>query len=108
MDLLARQGARVVVNDVGVETDLSTGESVSVAEEAVHQLRSGGSRQRAVVMTSATGTRPELVGLAIDTYGRLDGVVNNAGILRDRMLFNMSSPEWDDVVGVHRVEQPPS
>ena len=76
--------------------------SVSVAEEAVHQLRSEG--------LEATSSRHdisdwhasrELVGLAIDTYGRLDGVVNNAGILRDRMLFNMSSPEWDDVVGVH-------
>lgn len=102
VDLLARQGARVVVNDVGVEGNLSTGETVSVAEETVHQLRSEG--------LEATSSRHdisdwqasrELVDMAIDTYGRLDGVVNNAGILRDRMLFNMSGPEWDDVVGVH-------
>jgi NAD(P)-dependent dehydrogenase (short-subunit alcohol dehydrogenase family) len=98
---LARQGARVVVNDVGAEVD-GAGTSEGPAGEVVNLIRSAGGQAVAngddVSDWEGAG---RLVHLAIDTFGGLDIVVNNAGILRDRMLVNMSIDEWDAVIKVH-------
>lgn len=99
--LLAAEGAAVVVNDLGVRVDGTEPDSGPAATVAAEIERAGG---RAVLngadVSDFTQSR-ELVEQALDVYGRLDVVVNVAGILRDRMLFNMSEEEWDDVVRVH-------
>ncbi|MGH8982797.1 MAG: SDR family NAD(P)-dependent oxidoreductase [Acidimicrobiia bacterium] len=98
---LAAAGARVIVNDLGVATDGSaTGETP--AEEAVSEIAAGGGEALADandISTPAGGGA--LVQRALDTYGRLDIVVNNAGIGRPHMVFNLGDAEWDDVVRVH-------
>ena len=98
---LARQGARVVVNDLGSSVD-GSGSSIAPANEVVEAIRGMGAE--AVVnaddVSNWDGAR-RLIGTAIDTFGGLDVLVNNAGILRDRMLVNMTSEEWDDVIRVH-------
>ena len=97
----ARQGARVVVNDIGAELD-GTGGSPSPASEVVDEIRSNGGE--AVVngddVADWDGAR-RLVGTAVETFGGLDVVVNNAGFVRDRMFANASEDEWDAVVRVH-------
>ncbi len=97
----ARQGAKVVVNDLGAEPD-GTGSSAGPAGEVVDTIRTLGGEAIAngddVSDFDAAG---RLVQSAIDTFGRLDVVVNNAGILRDRMLVSMSEAEWDAVIRVH-------
>ena len=97
----ARQGASVVVNDVGVELDGSGG-STGPAGEVVDEIRAMGVKAIAngadvADFEAAAG----LVGAAIDEFGRLDVVVNNAGIVRDRMFANAGEDEWDAVVRVH-------
>jgi NAD(P)-dependent dehydrogenase (short-subunit alcohol dehydrogenase family) len=98
---LARQGARVVVNDLGSSVDGSGG-SAGPASEVVEAIRGIGAQ--AVVnaddVSNWDGARC-LVESAIETFGGLDVLVNNAGILRDRMLVNMTPEEWDDVIRVH-------
>lgn len=99
--LMAREGARVVVNDVGVRRD-GAPESVDAAQRVVDEIRSGGGE--AVAHTADVSTMDgaqSLIDLAIETWGHLDVVVNNAGILRDRMVVNMSEDEWDSVIRVH-------
>ena len=97
----ARQGAKVVVNDLGAELDGSGG-STGPAGEVVDLIREGGGEAIAngadVADFEATG---ELVKQTLDTFGRLDVVVNNAGFLRDRMFVSTSEEEWDAVVRVH-------
>jgi NAD(P)-dependent dehydrogenase (short-subunit alcohol dehydrogenase family) len=97
----ARQGAKVVVNDLGAEVD-GTGSSPGPAGEVVDAIRAMGGEAVAngddVSDYDAAG---RIVKTAIDTFGGLDVVVNNAGILRDRMLINMTPQEWDDVIRVH-------
>ena len=97
----ARQGAKVVVNDVGSEVD-GTGRSTSVAQGVVDEIAGAGGE--AVANTddvSEWDGAQRLINTAIETYGGLDVLVNNAGILRDRMLFNMTLDEWDAVIKVH-------
>jgi NAD(P)-dependent dehydrogenase (short-subunit alcohol dehydrogenase family) len=97
----ARQGAKVVVNDLGGGTD-GSGRSSGPAHEVVLEIRAMG--REAIANTDDVSdyeAAGRLVQSAIDTFGRLDVLVNNAGILRDRMLANMSPEEWDDVVRVH-------
>ncbi|MGO9196599.1 MAG: SDR family oxidoreductase [Acidimicrobiales bacterium] len=98
---LARQGARVVVNDLGAEVD-GTGGSLGPAGEVVDEIRGFGGE--AVVngedVADWEGAQ-RLVNTAVETFGRLDVLVNNAGILRDRMLVNMTDEEWDAVIRVH-------
>jgi NAD(P)-dependent dehydrogenase (short-subunit alcohol dehydrogenase family) len=97
----ARQGARVVVNDLGVARD-GTGPSTSPADDVVDEIRALGSEAIANnddIADFAGAAR--LVQSAIDGFGGLDVVVNNAGFLRDRMLFTTSEEEWDAVIRVH-------
>jgi NAD(P)-dependent dehydrogenase (short-subunit alcohol dehydrogenase family) len=98
---LAAYGARVVVNDLGVATDGST-TSETPAEEVVAEITAHGGEavaDRHDISTTAGGAG--LVERALDTWGRLDIVVNNAGIGRPRMVFNLEDQEWDDVIRVH-------
>jgi NAD(P)-dependent dehydrogenase (short-subunit alcohol dehydrogenase family) len=97
----ARQGADVVVNDLGSEVD-GTGASEGPAQDVAREVRALG--RRAIVnsddVADAAGAEA-LINSAIDEFGRLDVLVNNAGILRDRMLVNMTFAEWDAVIRVH-------
>ena len=97
----ARQGAKVVVNDLGAESD-GTGGSSGPAGEVVDAIRSMGGE--AVVngddVADWAGAQ-RLVQTAIDTFGGLDVLVNNAGFLRDRMVVSTSEAEWDAVIRVH-------
>src|SRR5882672_2665289 len=99
--LLAANGAKVVVNDLGANVD-GTGSDASFAAQTVADIKKAGGE--AMVngddVSSWAGAK-NLVDSAIKAYGKLDIVVNNAGILRDRMLVNMSEEEWDAVIQVH-------
>jgi NAD(P)-dependent dehydrogenase (short-subunit alcohol dehydrogenase family) len=97
----AREGARVVVNDVGAALD-GAGSSSAPAEQVVDEIRRLGGEAVANEDDVAdwAGSR-RLVDTAIETFGRLDVLVNNAGFLRDRMLVSMSESDWDDVIRVH-------
>jgi NAD(P)-dependent dehydrogenase (short-subunit alcohol dehydrogenase family) len=89
---LGRQGAAVVVNDVDVET----------AAHAVRSIESaGGSAVAVVAPVGSTETATKLVGAAVETFGRLDILVTNAGVLRDAVLWKMSDDDFDTVIGVH-------
>ncbi len=98
---LARQGARVVVNDLGCELD-GTGGGSGPAGEVVAEIRSAGGEAIAngddVADFAGAG---RLVGAALEAFGGLDAVVNNAGFVRDRMFANANEDEWDAVVRVH-------
>src|SRR5262245_114191 len=99
--LMARHGALVVVNDYG-GSEGGQGSSATPADEVVGEIKTAGGRAMAnydSVATMAGGQR--IVKTAIDAFGRIDVVVNNAGILRDRMIFNMSEEEWDAVIDTH-------
>lgn len=98
---LAAAGAAVVVNDLGSGRD-GNGQASQVAEEVVSEIRALGGRAVASGHDVADwDASRRLVELAVGEFGRLDVVVNNAGILRDRMLVNMSAEEWDAVMHVH-------
>jgi NAD(P)-dependent dehydrogenase (short-subunit alcohol dehydrogenase family) len=98
---LARQGAKVVVNDVGAEVD-GQGNSEGPAGQVVESIRAaGGDAVANGDDVSDWDGAGRLIHTAIDTFGGLDILVNNAGILRDRMLVNMSIEEWDAVIKVH-------
>jgi NAD(P)-dependent dehydrogenase (short-subunit alcohol dehydrogenase family) len=97
----ARQGAKVVVNDLGAAVD-GTGSSLGPAGEVVDAIRAmGGEAVANGDDVSDWDGAERLIRTAIDTFGGLDVVVNNAGILRDRMLVNMTPEEWDAVIRVH-------
>ena len=99
--LMAEEGAKVVVVDPGVNVD-GTGFDQSVAEVVVGEIRDAGGTAVACAESVATMDGGErIVQTAIDNFGRLDIVVCCAGILRDRMVFNMTEQEWDDVIAVH-------
>ncbi|MBK5221873.1 MAG: SDR family NAD(P)-dependent oxidoreductase [Acidimicrobiia bacterium] len=99
--MMAEQGAKVVVNDLGAEMDGSGG-GTGPAGEVVEEIRGMGAE--AVVngddISNWEGAQ-RLVNQAVETFGDLHIVVNNAGILRDRMLTNMTEAEWDAVIQVH-------
>ena len=99
--LLAQEGCRVVVNDFGVNVDGST-PSEGPAAEVAEEIKKAGGQAVANFDTVATMAGGEsMVKQARDSFGRLDILINVAGILRDRMIFNMSPEEWDAVVDVH-------
>src|SRR3954463_16147940 len=98
---LAAYGASVVVNDAGVATDGAITDETP-ADEVVGEIVAAGGQavaHRGSIADSSTGDA--LVQLALDSWGRLDIVVNNAGIGRPRMVFNLADDEWDDVIAVH-------
>ncbi|CAJ95193.1 Dehydrogenase [Cupriavidus necator H16] len=97
----ARQGARVIVNDIGVNIDGSGG-SASPGEQVVAEIRAAGGE--AAVNTDSVadwGAAQKIAQQAMDLYGRIDGVVNNAGNLRDVLFHKMSEEEFDAVIAVH-------
>ncbi|WP_297595022.1 SDR family oxidoreductase [Mycobacterium sp.] len=99
--LLAELGARIVVNDTGGGRN-GDGNSSDAAADVVDEITAaGGEALPHFGSVSNWDAAREMVELAVRTYGGLDIVVNNAGILRDRMLVNMSEAEWDSVVDVH-------
>ena len=99
--LFGREGAKVVVNDVGGARD-GTGSDTGAAQAVVDEITQAGGV--AVANTSNIATHAgakELVDQAIGEFGDIHVVVNNAGILRDRMIVNMTEDEWDAVIAVH-------
>jgi NAD(P)-dependent dehydrogenase (short-subunit alcohol dehydrogenase family) len=99
--LFAREGAAVVVCDLGVELD-GSGQDAGPAHQVVEEIRGAGGR--AVASTADVTDHAAAEGMvrqAIDEFGKLDVLVNVAGILRDRMVFNMTPEEWDAVLRVH-------
>jgi NAD(P)-dependent dehydrogenase (short-subunit alcohol dehydrogenase family) len=99
--MLANHGAKVVVNDLGAEVDGSGG-STGPAGEVVDEIRGmGGEAVANGDDVSDFDGAKKLIDTAIESFGDLHAVVNNAGILRDRMLVNMSEAEWDAVIKVH-------
>jgi NAD(P)-dependent dehydrogenase (short-subunit alcohol dehydrogenase family) len=98
----ARQGAKVVVNDFGVELDGSGKRTSEVADSVVKEIEALGGEAAANADDVADWAGAEsLVRTALDSFGRLDTLVCNAGFVRDRMIVSMSEQEWDDVVRVH-------
>jgi NAD(P)-dependent dehydrogenase (short-subunit alcohol dehydrogenase family) len=99
--LMGEEGCRVVVNDFGVDVDGRTPRS-DPADETVERIKQAGGDAIANYDSVATMEGGErMVKQALDTWGRLDAIVHVAGILRDRMIFNMTEEEWDSVIAVH-------
>jgi NAD(P)-dependent dehydrogenase (short-subunit alcohol dehydrogenase family) len=99
--MLAEHGARVVVNDLGGTRD-GAGAELGPAEEVVAEIRkAGGEAVANGADVSDFQQTKAMIQQAVDTFGRLDVLVSNAGILRDRMLVNMTEAEWDAVIKVH-------
>jgi NAD(P)-dependent dehydrogenase (short-subunit alcohol dehydrogenase family) len=99
--LMAAEGAHVVVNDLGAAVD-GTGADFSPAQEVVDAIKSAGGE--AVTNNDSVTeykSAQRIVKTAVDTFGRIDCVVNNAGILRDRIFHKMSPEEWHAVIDVH-------
>ncbi len=100
--LLASEGARVVVNDVGAGLHGEGQVDVHPAEEVVALIaaRGGEAAVNGDDISTWNGGK-NLIDQAVDTFGSIDIVVNNAGILRDKMMFNIEESDWDDVIRVH-------
>jgi NAD(P)-dependent dehydrogenase (short-subunit alcohol dehydrogenase family) len=99
--LLASEGAKVIVNDLGGEWD-GTGKDNRPAQQTVDEIKAAGGEATANYddVSDWQGGQ-NLINQAIETYGGLDILINNAGILRDRTVFNMTEEEWDAVIKVH-------
>ena len=99
--LLAKEGAKVVVNDLGGEWD-GAGQDNRPAQQVVEEIQAAGGEAVANYDNVADWAAAQnLISQAIDTYGDLNILVNNAGILRDKMTFNMSEEDWDSTINVH-------
>ncbi|MFN8039813.1 MAG: SDR family oxidoreductase [Acidimicrobiales bacterium] len=100
-ELLAAEGAKVVVNDLGGAAG-GEGADTTPAQEVVDAIAAAGGEAVANFDDVATWAGAEnLIGEAVAAFGRLDVLINNAGILRDRMSFSMTEQEWDAVIAVH-------
>jgi NAD(P)-dependent dehydrogenase (short-subunit alcohol dehydrogenase family) len=99
--LLAAEGAKVVVNDLGA-TPIGEGANLGPAHDVVAEIKAaGGDAVTNGADISNWDEAKAMVDQAISTYGKLDVLINNAGILRDRMMVNMTEAEWDSVIKVH-------
>ena len=99
--LLASEGAKVIVNDLGADVTGAGGDK-SPAQQTVDGIQAKGGEAviNADDISSWDGAK-SLVDQAVSTWGKLDIVINNAGILRDKMSFNIDESDWDDVIRVH-------
>ena len=98
---LAEEGASVVVNDPGVNVD-GSGHDAGPADQVAGEIRAaGGSAVASYDSVAELAGGESMVRQCVDAFGRIDILVNVAGILRDRMIFNMSEEEWDAVIAVH-------
>jgi NAD(P)-dependent dehydrogenase (short-subunit alcohol dehydrogenase family) len=99
--LMAAEGAQVVVNDLGTAVD-GVGESRSAADQTVEMIKQAGGTATPNYDSVATPEGGQnIIQTAVNAYGKIDILVHVAGILRDRMIFNMSIEEWDAVINVH-------
>ena len=100
--LFAREGAKVVVNDLGGARD-GTGSGDAAASKVVAEIKAAGGagRRRATTASPRAEGAAKIVKTAVDTFGRVDVLVNNAGILRDKTLLKMDEAMWDAVIAVH-------
>ena len=99
--MLAHHGASVIVNDLGGD-ERGTGSDITPAQEVVDEIRASGGQ--AEVNGADVGDFDQakaMIHQAIDTYGNIDILINNAGILRDRMIFSLSEDDFDSVINVH-------
>jgi NAD(P)-dependent dehydrogenase (short-subunit alcohol dehydrogenase family) len=98
---LARRGAMVVINDLGANLD-GSGTSSSAADAVVDEIKKAGGKAVANYDSVATAAGGEnMVKTAVDTFGKIDIVINNAGIVRDKSFVKMAEEEWDMVLSVH-------
>jgi len=94
---LAKRGAAVVVNDIGQDPDL-----LQTADKVVYEIKSAGGQAVASFESVATMEGGQnIINMAMDHFGKVDILINNAGILRDRTFMKMTEQEWDDVISVH-------
>ncbi len=99
--LMAQEGARVVVCDIGASLD-GAGNDAGPAHTVVAEIKkTGGEAIASTVSISEPGNAEKIVKSALDAFGRVDVLVNNAGILRDRIFHRMSWSDWSDVIAVH-------
>jgi 3-oxoacyl-[acyl-carrier protein] reductase len=99
--LLAHEGAKVVVNDLGGDV-FGTGANQSLAQKVVEEIRAAGGE--AVANTDSVATMEggrRIIQTALDAFGRLDILLNNAGILRPKLIYEMTEEDWDTVIAVH-------
>src|SRR5262245_37807827 len=98
---LAREGARVVVCDIGASLD-GAGADAGPAQEVVGEItKAGGKAIPSTLSIVEPKNADAIVQAALEAFGRVDILVNNAGILRDRIFHRMSTSDWGDVIGVH-------
>ena len=98
---MAKEGAKVVVNDYGGGYD-GDGKASGPAQEVVDEIKAmGGEALPNFADVSDFAATKELIDTAVNTYGKLNILVDNAGVLKDRMIFNMSEDEWDRVIAIH-------
>jgi len=98
---VAAEGAAVLAVDPGAGRG-GEGKDVAPVEEVVQEIKSKGGEATACIESVADfNTAEKIIKTCVDTYGRLDILINGAGILRERMIYNMSEDEWDSVVLVH-------
>ena len=98
---MAREGAKVVVNDIGASV-AGEGNDAGPAQSVVNEIKAlGGEATANTDSVSEVASAGRIIQTAMDTFGRIDVVVNNAGILRDRFFHKMSVDEWDAVIKVH-------
>ena len=98
---MAREGAKVVVNDIGASV-AGEGKDEGPAQAVVNEIKAfGGQAVANTDSVSESAAAARIVATAVEAFGRIDVVVNNAGILRDRFFHKMSPEEWDAVIKVH-------